>query len=34
MAVQIVPQGTGVQPATQGNEKGAVRQRMGSKPFR
>lgn len=33
MAVQIVPQGTGVQPATQGGEKGAVRQRMGGKPF-
>ena len=36
MAVQIVPQGTGVQQVvTQGTEnKGTVRQRMGSKPFK
>ncbi|KAL5473368.1 hypothetical protein EMCRGX_G027845 [Ephydatia muelleri] len=34
MAVQIVPQGTGVQQVTQGTDnKGTVRQRMGSKPF-
>ena len=35
MAVQIVPQGTGVQQVTQGTDnKGTVRQRMGSKPFK